>query len=60
MQVIVGTDYAALCAIAADRIEKQIREKPDCRLGLATGSSPLGISSAAAGRRGWIFPECGR
>lgn len=43
MQVIVGTDYAALCAVAADRIEKLIREKPDCRLGLATGSSPLGI-----------------
>lgn len=43
MKVIVAESYAAQCAQAADLIEELVREKPDCRLGLATGSSPLGI-----------------
>lgn len=43
MKVIIAENYAAQCAQAADIIENVLREKPDCRLGLATGSSPLGI-----------------
>ena len=43
MQLIIAKDYAAQCSAAADIIEKLVREKPDCRLGLATGSSPIGI-----------------
>lgn len=45
MKVIIAEDYAAQCAVSADIIEQVIRAKPDCRLGLATGSSPLGIYS---------------
>lgn len=43
MKLIVAKDYAAQCSAAADIIEKLVREKPQCRLGLATGSSPVGI-----------------
>lgn len=43
MNVIVAKDYAAQCAQAADIVEKIVREKPDCCLGLATGSSPVGM-----------------
>ena len=43
MKVIVCDDYASQCAAGADMIEKIVREKPDCCLGLATGSSPIGM-----------------
>lgn len=43
MKVILAEDYEAQSRLAADIIEKTVREKPDCRLGLATGSSPLGL-----------------
>ena len=43
MKVIIERDYTAQCHIAADMIEKIVRESPDCRLGLATGSSPIGM-----------------
>lgn len=43
MKVLVKKDYDAQCAAAADIVESIVREKPDCRLGLPTGSSPLGI-----------------
>lgn len=43
MKVIVAKDYAAQCVLAADIVENIVREKPDCCLGLATGSSPVGM-----------------
>lgn len=43
MKVIVAKDYAQASALAADIIEKEVRENPSCTLGLATGSSPVGM-----------------
>ena len=43
MKVIIADDYAKQCSIAADIFEEIIRAKPDCCLGLATGSSPVGM-----------------
>ncbi len=42
MEIIKVKTYEELSTIAADIIAKQIKEKPDCVLGLATGSSPVG------------------
>ena len=50
MKVIVANDYACQCAAGADIIEKIVREKPDCCLGLATGSSPVGMYQELARR----------
>ena len=50
MKVIVAKDYAAQSAAGADIIEKLVREKPDCCLGLATGSSPVGMYQELARR----------
>ena len=50
MKVIVAKDYACQCAAGADIIEKIVREKPDCCLGLATGSSPVGMYQELARR----------
>lgn len=50
MKVIVAKDYTAQCAQAADIVEKIVREKPDCCLGLATGSSPVGMYQELARR----------
>ena len=43
MKVIIAEDYTKQCSIAADIFEEIIRAKPDCCLGLATGSSPVGM-----------------
>lgn len=43
MNIIKAKDYAELSSIVADLIENQIKEKKDSVLGLATGSSPIGI-----------------
>ena len=43
MKVIIAKDYAEASRLGADIIEKIVREKPDCCLGLATGSSPVGM-----------------
>ena len=43
MKVIIAKDRAEQSRLAADLMESVIREKPDCTLGLATGSSPLGL-----------------
>ena len=43
MKVIVTKDYASQCAAGADIIEEIVRAKPDCCLGLATCSSPVGM-----------------
>lgn len=50
MKVIIADSYAAQCSAAADIIEEVVRSKPDCRLGLATGSSPVGIYDELARR----------
>lgn len=42
MEVIVRNSYEAVSALAAEMIADFIREKPDCVLGLATGSTPIG------------------
>lgn len=43
MQIIIAKDACEAAKLAADVIEKTVREKPDCTLGLATGSSPVGM-----------------
>ena len=50
MKVIVTKDYASQCAAGADIIEEIVRAKPDCTLGLATGSSPVGMYQELARR----------
>ena len=54
MQVIVTDNFEQTCSIAADIIADVIREKPDARLGLATGSTAQGVYPflVAANRRG--------
>ena len=42
MRIIRTKDYDAMSAAAARLIAAQITLKPDCVLGLATGSSPVG------------------
>ena len=43
MKVIVAENYEHQCSLAADIFEEIVRAKPDCCLGLATGSSPVGM-----------------
>lgn len=50
MKVIVCDSYESQCAAGADIIEKIVREKPACCLGLATGSSPIGMYQELARR----------
>ena len=50
MNVIVAKDYAAQCAAAADIVEAIVRKEPTCTLGLATGSSPVGMYQELARR----------
>ena len=50
MKVIVAESYEEGAKKAADVIEKLVREKPDCTLGLATGSSPVGMYKELARR----------
>ena len=50
MQVFVVDSYEEQCAIGADLIEAVVRSQPDCCLGLATGSSPVGIYQELARR----------
>ncbi len=42
MKFVCGKDYAEMSAKAAEIIAQQVKDKPDCVLGLATGSSPVG------------------
>lgn len=48
MEIIKAHDYAEMSAKAAELIAAQLLLKPDCVLGLATGSTPLGIYDALA------------
>ena len=41
--ISIAPDYAALCDLVAAKIATVVREKPDAVLGLATGSTPLGV-----------------
>jgi len=40
---IILENYQAVSGAAADIFERQIKKKPDSVLGLATGSTPLGL-----------------
>lgn len=50
MKIIIARDYSDASALAADIVEEIVREKPDCTLGLATGSSPVGMYEELARR----------
>ena len=50
MKVIIAENYEQQSALAADIIEKIVRENPECCLGLATGSSPVGMYKELARR----------
>ena len=41
MNVVVTNSYDESCAYVADMICKLVNEKPDCKLGLATGGTPV-------------------
>ena len=43
MRIVVADDYKAMSRIAADEIEELLLSEPQCVLGLATGSTPLGL-----------------
>jgi len=43
MKVIVAKDYDEMSEIAAKVVEDVVKNKPDARLGFATGSSPVGL-----------------
>ncbi|NLM38358.1 MAG: glucosamine-6-phosphate deaminase [Firmicutes bacterium] len=43
MRIIIGADYAEMSKKAALIVAAQVILKPDCVLGLATGSTPLGL-----------------
>ena len=50
MRIIHVDSYDQLSALAADIIAAQVILKPDCLLGLATGSSPLGAYASLVER----------
>lgn len=43
MLVLVTKDYDEMSKEAAKRVAAMVRKKPDCVLGLATGSTPVGL-----------------
>ncbi len=43
MRVIITNDYETMSKKAAEIVAKTVMEKPDCVLGLATGSTPIGL-----------------
>ncbi|MCK5379862.1 MAG: glucosamine-6-phosphate deaminase [Candidatus Latescibacteria bacterium] len=43
MRVIIEKDYEAISGKAAEFVAEIVRNKPDCVLGLATGSTPIGL-----------------
>jgi len=45
MKKIVCENYDEICRVAADIYVKQLSDKPDTVLGLATGSTPIGLYS---------------
>ncbi len=45
MEIVIQPDAKAVAMVVADAIERLVSAKPDAVLGLATGSSPLGVYS---------------
>ncbi|HYC00112.1 MAG TPA: glucosamine-6-phosphate deaminase [Candidatus Limnocylindrales bacterium] len=43
MRVVIEPSYERMSKVAAGMVADLVREKPDCVLGLATGSTPLGL-----------------
>lgn len=43
MEIIIAQSYEELSRLAADMIERQLLRKPSAVLGLATGSTPVGL-----------------
>lgn len=43
MKIIITKNYDELSNVAADLVEKCINDKPNAMLGLATGSTPIGL-----------------
>lgn len=43
IKVVVTENYNASCAVVADMICNLVNEKPNCKLGLATGGTPVPI-----------------
>ena len=43
MQIKIAKDYAEMSRLAADMISRLIEDRPDAVLGLATGSTPVGL-----------------
>lgn len=41
MKIIICKDYVEMSSLAAERVAKTVKEKPNCTLGLATGSTPV-------------------
>ena len=50
MKVLIAEDATDAAVKAADIMEKIIREEPGCTIGLATGSSPVGMYKELARR----------
>ncbi|HET8616309.1 MAG TPA: glucosamine-6-phosphate deaminase [Actinomycetales bacterium] len=50
MEVVILPDAAAVAGLAADAVEALLTRRPDAVLGLATGSSPLGVYDELAVR----------
>ena len=50
MKVIIAENYEDGAKKAADIIERIVRDNPECTLGLATGSSPVGMYRELARR----------
>ena len=50
MRVVIAKDYDEMSSLAADEIESVVRAEPGCTLGLATGSSPVGMYRELARR----------
>jgi glucosamine-6-phosphate deaminase len=43
MLLVIKNDYQEMCLDAAKQIASLIKSKPDCVIGFATGSTPLGV-----------------
>ena len=42
MRIYIGKDYEEMSRIAANVLSAQVTMKPDCVLGLTSGSTPIG------------------
>ena len=52
MKKIVCENYEEICKVAADYYARQLNQKPDSVLGLATGSTPIGLYKELVRRSG--------